>query len=101
MCGISQQRYDITEKEIKDLNGLKRGVFTKVKIKKGEKINSNSLFLAIPCTDNQVLANDLSKYTEYTAIKNIEIDKPVLFNDVDIKNKREKILKYQKILIIY
>ncbi len=96
MCGIVGARYDISDKEKNDLRGLKRGVFALREIKKGEKIKSENVFYAIPNMDNQVLANDISKYIEYIAIRDIMPKEAVLFNSVNKKNLRKKVLEIVK-----
>mgnify|MGYP001608836494 CR=1 FL=1 len=93
MCGVSDRRLDISEKERTDLRGLQRGVFAKKAIKKGERINISNTFFAIPNTVNQVLANDMSKYMEYAAASDIEENKPVLVTDVNIRNLRERVFQ--------
>lgn len=93
MCGVSDKRRNFSEKEKSDLCGLKRGVFAKQQIRKGEKIDSSNTFFAIPNIENQMLANNVSKYMEFTANKNIDINKPVMFPDVTSKNLREKFLQ--------
>lgn len=96
ICGIAEGRYEISEKERNDLRGLKRGVFAAGKISKGEKINLGNAFLAIPNVEDQVLANDLAKYTEFTAEKDIDANEPVMYDDVNIKNSRVKVLSIIK-----
>jgi sialic acid synthase SpsE/mannose-6-phosphate isomerase-like protein (cupin superfamily) len=93
MCGVSRCRYCFSEKEKTDLRGLQRGVFAKREIKNGEKINFSNTFLAIPNFSNQLIANEMSKYTELTAIKDIQINQPILFSDVKVKNLRERVLE--------
>ena len=96
MCGISGSRHEISEKERDDLRGLKRGVFALKTIKKGEKIDSCNIFYAIPNKENQVLANDISKYIEYVASKDINNNEPVMFDFVVSDNLREKVLEIVK-----
>ena len=91
MCGEASRKF--SEKEMKDLRGLKRGVFAKVKIKRGERLNSNNVFFAIPNFDNQILANDMSKYMEFTAKKDIEENQPIFFSDVKVRNLRQRVLE--------
>ena len=91
MCGISNHRSEFTKKEIDSLISLRRGVFAKRKIKFGEIIELSDVFLAIPTTQDQVTANDLSKYTLFTATKDIEENQPVLFCNVDRIEIREKV----------
>jgi len=93
MCGISGQRRSFSEKEKTDIRGLQRGVFAKTTIKKGQKLDNTNTFLAIPNIGNQVLANNLSKYTEFIANKDIRLNQPVMFGDVNIRNLRERILE--------
>ncbi|MFA4990229.1 MAG: N-acetylneuraminate synthase family protein [Candidatus Omnitrophota bacterium] len=93
MCGLADKARHISDKEIKDLRGLKRGVFAREPIAKKEKINLSNTFLAIPNAENQLLANDLSKYAEISAKKEIKKNEPVMLADVNIVNLRDKVLK--------
>lgn len=93
MCGIHGERYAGTDKERSDLRGLQRGVFAKGSLKKGEKITLANTFLAIPNTDRQIVANDISKYVEYTADRDIAANGPVLQTDVTMTNLRDKVVK--------
>ena len=93
MNGVEGARAPITAKELSDLRGLKRGVFAKNAIKKGEKLSSVNVFYAIPCAAEQVVANDISKYTEYILEKDLNANEAVLFQDVKTKNLREKVLQ--------
>jgi sialic acid synthase SpsE/quercetin dioxygenase-like cupin family protein len=96
MCGVLHKRRSCSEKENNDLRGLKRGAFAKAGIKKGEKIDLKNTFFAIPNSENQVLANDFSKYMEFTANKEIETNKPILLPEVNAINLREKFLQIIK-----
>ncbi|MBF0558427.1 MAG: N-acetylneuraminate synthase family protein [Nitrospirae bacterium] len=93
MCGISGKRYDGTDKERSDLRGLQRGIFAKGPIKKGEKISAANTFCAIPNVEKQIVANEMSKYMEYIADRDIEKNGPVLLTDVTTSNLRDKVLK--------
>lgn len=93
MCGIHGERYGGTDKERTDLRGLQRGVFAKGLIKKGEKLSLNNTFFAIPNVDTQIVANEMSKYTEYTANKDFDVNEPILLSDVTITNLRDKVLR--------
>ncbi len=90
-CGISDKRHNFSEKELADLKQFKRGVFAKCNIGKGEKIELSNVFLAWPNAENQLLANDMSKYIDYIAEKDIKENAPIFFSDVKVSNKREKI----------
>jgi len=93
MCGSRDEGRKVSERERSELRGLQRGVFAKRKIKKGEKIGISSVFFAIPNFENQIIANDMSKYIEFTAKKDIEEKQAILFNDVNVNNLRGRILE--------
>lgn len=96
ICGISEKRFDGTEKEKIDLRGLQRGVFAQTHIKKGEKVDSSNTFLAIPNLENQIVANQLSKYSEFVANSDIDANKAVLITDISLTNLRDKVLQIVK-----
>lgn len=91
MCGISGERAEFSEKELTDLRQFKRGVFVSKKIKKGGVIDLSSVFYAFPNQDGQLLANDMSKYTEFTAKKDIVVNAPIFLADVERTEKREQV----------
>ncbi|MCM8817353.1 MAG: N-acetylneuraminate synthase family protein [Candidatus Omnitrophica bacterium] len=93
MCGVIGVRREFSEKELNDLQGLKRGVFAKKDIKEGEKITYEKVFYAIPNIQGQIVANDMSKYTEFVAKKDISAGNPVLREDVFIKDLRARIVE--------
>jgi sialic acid synthase SpsE len=93
MCGISNERYSFTKSELMNLKDLKRGVFAKVPIKSGEKISLANVFLAIPIIDNQISANDMSKYTEFYAAQDIKENQPIIFKNTKKTELRGKIYK--------
>ena len=66
---------------------LKRGVFAKSELSDGTILTHDNIFLSIPPEKGQLLANDLSKYTEYSLSANVETNKPIFKNDLTIKNK--------------
>jgi N-acetylneuraminate synthase len=96
VCGVEGERYAVTQKEKADLAGLRRGVFVRTAVRSGNKLNKDNLFFAIPCQEGQLTANDISKYTEYTAVKDIGSGEPVLFDSLKVRNLREKVLKIIK-----
>ena len=96
MCGVLNKRRPCSEKETADLRGLKRGVYTRRRILAGEKINLENTFFALPNSETQILANDFSKYMEFTAREDLQIDTPIMFQEVNAKNLREKFLQIIK-----
>jgi len=93
MCGSSVKERHLSDKEKEGLRGLKRGVFAKRLIAKGEKINKSDIFLAIPNVEGQLLADSLSKYNEFSSQKEIKVNAPILLADVDARNLRDKVLQ--------
>jgi len=96
MCGEISGRHAVSEKEKQDLRGLKRGVFASRKITKGEKLTSENTFFAIPNIENQLIANEMSKYSEYIVTKDIEVNEALLSNNFEVKNLRENVLEIIK-----
>jgi sialic acid synthase SpsE/quercetin dioxygenase-like cupin family protein len=91
ICGTSGKRYEFSKDEVSSLQGLRRGVFAKRPVKKGDKISSGDIFLAIPLVDGQITANDLSKYTEFIAREDISVNSPVLSTVVTRNDNRQKV----------
>jgi len=91
MCGVENQRGIFSEKELADLRQFKRGVFASRSIEKDKIIDAASVFYAFPNIENQLLANDMSKYTEYQAKRGIEVNEPILAVDVKKTEKREQV----------
>ncbi len=91
MCGNIGSRMEFSNEEKSSLSGLRRGVFAKTPINKGQKIELTDLFLAIPTFPGQVTANELSKYTEFHALTDIQENAPVLHSALRQVDNREKI----------
>lgn len=91
MCGVKDKRLEFTPEETASLRALGRGVFAGRPIKKGERITMSDVFLAIPTLDDQIIAGDLSKYTEFYAKTDIKTNQPVLLTNLNKVDNREKI----------
>jgi sialic acid synthase SpsE/D-lyxose ketol-isomerase len=78
-------------KELADLRRFKRGVFAKRDIAKGEVVGRNDVFYAFPCQDGQILANDMSKYTEFVARQDFTTNAPIQTEGVKKNNLREQV----------
>jgi sialic acid synthase SpsE/mannose-6-phosphate isomerase-like protein (cupin superfamily) len=102
MNGVAGQRSKSSDKELADLRQFKRGVFAMRQIVKGEKCDSTNTFFAFPNSDGQLLANDLSKYTEFIAETDIPARAPLNTADIKLIDRRERIYaivqKVKKIL---
>jgi sialic acid synthase SpsE/mannose-6-phosphate isomerase-like protein (cupin superfamily) len=94
MCGIKDERYKFTEKEIDDLKSLRRGIFASKYIKKGEILDKNNSFYAIPCKIGQLQANDTSKYRYYYATVDINKNDPIMEQYVTLKDIRHSVQGY-------
>lgn len=93
ICGIAKKRMEFAQKELSDLRGFKRGVFAKRQIKKEERLDSSNVFFAWPNREKQLVANDMSKYIDYLAKRNINKNEPILISNVKQPNEREKVYK--------
>jgi sialic acid synthase SpsE/mannose-6-phosphate isomerase-like protein (cupin superfamily) len=93
MCGVAAERRSISEKERRDLRGLQRGVFARDRIRKGERVVPAAVFYAIPSVEGQLVANDISKYAELTALDDIEKNQPIMGDQVSARNLRGNVLE--------
>ena len=72
ICGIKRKRYKSSEKEQKDLAQFRRGLFAKEDLKLEDKLTNDNIYLAWPIVEDQVCANDFSKYTDFILKKNVK-----------------------------
>ena len=91
MLGKSEERYVFSDKELADLQSLRRGVFARRPIAKGERISAEAVFFAIPTVADQLVANDLGKYVELLAEKDIGEGDPVLAGATRRVDNRAKV----------
>ncbi|MEQ8171582.1 MAG: N-acetylneuraminate synthase family protein, partial [Candidatus Eremiobacterota bacterium] len=99
MCGIKNERYQFTEKEINDLRGLRRGIFVNKYVKTGEILDKNNCFYAIPWKAGQLQANDTSKYKYYYAAVDIDKNSPVMEDNIILKDIRVMVQGYVSTVI--
>lgn len=93
VIGSSDSYATKNQKEIKSLNALKRGVFAKRNIKKGDVINQDSFFLAFPSVEKSITASDCSKYIKLIAKKNISLNQAITSENCSLSSERDKILE--------
>ncbi|MBA4388990.1 MAG: spore coat protein [Verrucomicrobia bacterium] len=91
MCGVGGKRPEFTSEELKSLKELGRGVYARRAISKGELITMADVFQAIPALEDQVIAGELSKYTEYYAKADMAANQPLLNSGLRKVDNREKI----------
>ena len=92
MLGLREERVEVTDKEIATLNSLRRGVFAKRDLVVGKILQPDDYFLAIPSQEGQLLANDLSKYSQYMIKTKISEKEAVLFSGIDSSDIRPKVV---------
>ncbi len=91
MSGVAGKRSEATDKELADLRQFKRGVFALRDIGKGERIDSSNTFFAFPNVEGQLLANDMSKYSEYISGADIAKQSPIETAKITCVDQREKV----------
>lgn len=97
LCGVKDARYKPAEKEIADLQALRRGVFAKVPLEAGKTLTRDDYYLAFPCQEGQLLANSLSKYASIViGSKSVDKDGAIMMDNVSISNSRAEVLKNVK-----
>lgn len=100
ICGIAGARYNPTEKERKDLDALKRGVFVKNTLSKNQILHSEDIYLAFPCQQGQLVASDLSKYNKIQVLnETLKADMPIMQKDVKMHDISDEILEIIKKII--
>jgi sialic acid synthase SpsE/mannose-6-phosphate isomerase-like protein (cupin superfamily) len=92
VCGEDKNRSPENKLEKKSLQELKRGMYAKNLIKTGDIITRESIYFAFPPNDTQYTANDFSKFSEFTATTDIEINNQVGPDNTIKKNTRKKYL---------
>jgi len=88
VCGEGDKRSDINNSEQESLHALRRGIFAKKKINKGDVILSKDIYFAFPPKKNQYTANDYSKYSSFKAKTEIKKDEGVSKNNSSISYHR-------------
>ena len=97
LCGTTQGRYEPAEKEIADLQALRRGVFAKNELVPGQILSRDDFYLAFPCQKGQLLANSLSKYTTFKIGGDpVNKDEPLMLDNVIIKDSRTQVIEAVK-----
>ena len=87
--GISDSRSPVNEDEQAALLGLRRGVFVKTNVKKGESIDNSNVYFAFPPNEGQVTTIDWSKYKNFIATTDLGKDDavtPVNSESIDLRD---------------
>lgn len=92
LCGTTQGRCVPAQKEISDLQALRRGVFAKCGLVPGQRITRDDYYLAFPCQEGQLLANALSKYAAlWVGEQPVSADAPFMLDNVTIRDSRAQV----------
>ena len=89
MSGVSGRRKEFSKKEIEDLRILYRGAYAINDIKKGDTLLFEDIYLAMPNIEGQVVANQMSKYTQFIAQKDIVKNTPLMVSELKINDIRK------------
>lgn len=92
ILGVSDTRYKSLSSESASLRNLQRGAFVTRTIDQGQVVPPEDIFYAFPPNDDQITANDISKYTQITAQQTIEAGSPLSRSSVSVVNYRSLIL---------
>ena len=82
LAGAPGERVAGTAAEVADLTALRRGVFARRRIELGRRLTAEDYFLAMPASQGQLSANDLSKYRVFTTQTVIETNAPIMLSAV-------------------
>lgn len=91
LCGVGTTRLPPNPEESASLASLRRGVFAKRAIQKGEHIRDEDIFFAFPPSDGQYTANNWSKYAAFYAETNIPANAPIHPNNSSRTDYHEKV----------
>jgi sialic acid synthase SpsE/mannose-6-phosphate isomerase-like protein (cupin superfamily) len=91
VCGVGDVRLPVNSKEASSLLSLRRGVFAKNIIRKGEALTLENVFFAFPPQDGQFTANDWSKYLSFQATEDINKNDAIAPSNSLKIDSREKI----------
>jgi len=91
MIGDPEHRYPAPPEEQIALGNLHRGAFVRQPVHAGEIIRPSNVFFAMPNLGGQLVAQDFSKYTEFTAGKDIPANGPIMRDNVSTRHTREQV----------
>lgn len=95
-CGAPEGRYAPTREEAESLHALRRGVYVKEDVAPGQVLDPAGLLLAMPTEPGQLTANDLSKYRMYRAKGPIPARGPVMLENLERSDNRDRVLQIVK-----
>jgi sialic acid synthase SpsE/D-lyxose ketol-isomerase len=90
LCGSKARQ--ISEIEQESLNSLRRGVYARGPIKKGETLERENVYFAMPYIDGQLDSGNWK--SDITVISDLSVDEPLLMNNLNVpRNPDYQIIK--------
>ena len=89
--GVEHGRPPTTETERESLRSLCRGVFAKVPLARGARIDPAQIFLAMPAAPGQLTAQDLGKYVDFETTEAVPAQGPVQVAQVIRRDNRAQV----------
>lgn len=83
LCGQECGRPEPSERERTDLAALRRGLFAKTDLPAGSVLDAANSYLAFPCREGQIVAQNMSKYTRFILKEALAADEAVLLTQVE------------------
>lgn len=96
LCGIADRRLVDNPAEAAALRSLRRGVFARKPVRAGQLLLLEDVYFAFPPDDNQITANDWSKYSQCTARRDIAADEAVTHENAYLLDQQERVLEIVK-----
>jgi sialic acid synthase SpsE/quercetin dioxygenase-like cupin family protein len=87
-CGLVEDRAEPTPAERESLFSLRRGVFFRHNLRKGDRVTDDDVYMAFPTRPGQVTANDWSKYRGFTVTEDVAGDCALSERNVTSKDVR-------------
>lgn len=91
LCGVGERRLPVNPAESASLRSLRRGIFARRPVQKGEVLSREDVYFAFPPQEAQYTANDWSKYMEYTAKADMAQDEAVSPDNTMQKDQRGQV----------
>ncbi|HEY5078931.1 MAG TPA: N-acetylneuraminate synthase family protein, partial [Opitutaceae bacterium] len=88
MAGMEGARHEFSKAERATLGELQRGVFARRKVASGAVFGPQDMFFALPAFPGQLVANDISKYTEYVATRDYVPNEAISHSGVSATDTR-------------
>lgn len=99
--GQIDEKVKNTENEVLSLRDLQRAIFAKHDIEAGAQLTPDNVYFSIPYEKGGYVANDFSRYSEFTATSKIAKDEAVTVQNCAVNNLRSEVLSIAKEISSY